>query len=250
MDSDTRSALITGASSGIGLAVATALREEGFALTAVGRDPAKLDRAVTQLTQTPGPQVNAIAGSLADEAFLDDVVSRHRTTFGSLDVLVNNAGVAGYRAVDEITAAFLDEQLAVNLRAVILLTVKSMPLLKHAVSLRGTAQVINTASNAGKRGEARLTSYSATKGGVVAFTEGLHDELAANGIRATAICPGAVDTPMAAGYGIPAEEMIAPRDVAEVVRMTTRLSPACVVPEVVLLRPVEWLQTYPGSEVG
>lgn len=237
MQTQRRSAIVTGASSGIGLAVAHVLREEGFALTLVGRDPAKLDRAVASLAG--GAPVQAVAGSLADESFLDRIVETHQTAFGALDLLVNNAGVSGHRAVEDITADFLDEQWAVNLRAPILLTAKALPLLRKA----GSAQVINTASNAGKRGEATLASYSATKAGVVGFTEALHDELATAGIRATVICPGVVDTPMAQGYGIPAAKMIAPADVAEVVRMTTRLSPACIVPEVVLLRPTEWLQT-------
>jgi short-subunit dehydrogenase len=117
-----------------------------------------------------------------------------------------------------------------------------MPLLRKAIELRGTAQVVNTASNAGKRGEASLATYSATKAAVVGFTEALHDELAGEGIKATAICPGLVDTPMAdpyreGGAGV----MITPRDVAETVRLTTRLSKACIIPEIILLRPTEWI---------
>ncbi|CAN5387672.1 SDR family oxidoreductase [soil metagenome] len=243
VDTSSRSGIVTGASSGIGVAVAAALREEGFALTVVGRDPAKLGRVAAELAAQPGPPVQALAGSLADEAFLDHIVDQHSATFGALDILVNNAGISGHRNVEDITAEFLDQQLAVNLRAVILLTAKSLPLLKDAVVQRNSAQVVNTSSNAGRRGEATLASYSATKAGVVGFTEALHDELAVAGIRATAICPGVVDTPMAQGYGIAADEMIAPADVAEVVRMTTRLSAACIVPEIVLLRPSEWLQT-------
>ena len=158
--------------------------------------------------------------------------------------MVNNAGVSGHRLVGDITAEFLDHQLAVNIRAVVLLTDKALPLLKASVRQRGCAQVVNTASNAGKRGEATLSSYSATKAAVVGFTEALHDELAPSGIKATAICPGLVDTPMADGYRdeIAASTMITPSDVAEVVAMTTRLSAACIIPEVVLLRPTEWLQ--------
>ena len=117
-----------------------------------------------------------------------------------------------------------------------------MPLLRKAIELRGTAQVVNTASNAGKRGEAMLATYSATKAAVVGFTEALHDELAGEGIKATAICPGLVDTPMADPYRDGgATEMISPQDVAETVRLTTRLSKACIIPEVILLRPTEWI---------
>ncbi|MEH3143737.1 MAG: SDR family NAD(P)-dependent oxidoreductase [Mycobacterium kyogaense] len=227
-----RSALVTGASSGIGAAIATALHDEGFALTLVGRDPAKLDAVAASIG---GSAVHTIAGSLTEESFLDEVVAFHAERHGSLDLLVNNAGIAGNRAVADITADFLDAQLAVNVRAVVLLTSKCHPLLKEAVRQRGSAQIVNTASNAGKRGEATLSSYSATKAAVVGFTEALHDELATSGIKATAICPGLVDTPMADAYrgAIEASTMIAPRDVAEVVRMTTRLSAACILPEVV-----------------
>ncbi|MDG4663964.1 SDR family oxidoreductase [Mycobacterium sp. 236(2023)] len=244
MTNKPRSAIVTGASSGIGLAIAQVLREEGFALTLVSRSPGKLDVAAESLRAQPGPEVSTVAGSLADEGFLDQIVDAHTEALGSLDLLVNNAGVAGNSTVADITAELLDAQLAVNVRAVVLLTSKCLPLLKEAVQERGSAQVVNTASNAGKRGEATLSSYSATKFAVVGFTEALHDELATSGIKATALCPGLVDTPMADAYRdqIAAPAMISPRDVAEVVRMTTRLSTACIVPEVVLLRPTEWLQ--------
>lgn len=235
-----RSAIVTGASGGIGSAIAGMLREEGFALTLVGRDPAKL----AAVASASGPPVHTVSGSLADEAFLDRIVDEHAERYGALDLLVNNAGVAGNREVGEITAEFLDEQLTVNVRAVILLTAKSLPLLKDAVRQRQSAQVVNIASNAGKRGEATLASYSATKFAVVGFTESLHDELSTAGIKATAICPGLVDTPMADDYRdtVDPGEMIAPSDIAEAIRMTIRVSRSCVVPEIVLLRPIEWRQ--------
>lgn len=243
-----RNAIVTGASGGIGSAIAAMLHEEGFALTLVGRDPDKLAAVAAAVSETPGQPVHYLAGSLAEEAFLDRIVEEHGGRHGWLDLLVNNAGVAGNRAVGDITAEFLDEQLAVNVRAVILLTSKSLPLLKEAVHQHKSAQVVNIASNAGKRGEATLSSYSATKFAVVGFTESLHDELSTAGIKATAICPGLVDTRMADDYrdSVRSDEMIAPGDVAEVIRMTTRVSRSCVVPEVVLLRPIEWLQP-PGA---
>lgn len=224
------------------------LHEEGFALTLVGRDQGKLAAVAAVLAEDGSPQVSVLAGSLADEAFLDTVVGEHTARHGALDLLVNNAGVAGDRPVDQITADFLDEQLAVNVRAVILLTSKAMPLLKASVQQRKSAQVVNIASNAGKRGEAGLSSYSATKFAVVGFTESLHDELSTAGIKATAICPGLVDTPMADSYRdtVSPAEMIAPTDIAEAIRMTIRVSRSCVVPEIVLLRPIEWLQP-PGA---
>ncbi len=242
MTNEPRSAIVTGASGGIGLAVTSALREEGFAVTIVARNPEKLTATAESVRAQPGPEVRTMAGSVADEGFLDAIAEEHRRAFGSLDLLVNNAGIAGNSAVGDITAELLDAQLAVNVRAVVLLTSKCLPLLKEAVRIRGSAQVVNTASNAGKRGEATLSTYSATKFAVVGFTQALHDELSMSGIKATALCPGLVDTAMADAYRdqIDASTMISPRDVAEVVRMTTRLSTACIVPEVVLLRPTEW----------
>jgi NAD(P)-dependent dehydrogenase (short-subunit alcohol dehydrogenase family) len=235
MTTEQRSAIVTGASGGIGRAISEMLHEEGFAVTVVGRDPDKL-RALE------APDVHWLAGSLAEESFLDDVVASHAARFGALDLLVNNAGVGGARAVGELTAEFVDAQFAVNTRAVILLTNKCLPLLRRAVGKRGSAQVVNTSSNAGKRGEALLAAYSASKAAVVGFTEALHDELAGEGIKATAICPGLTDTPMAdeARDG-GATDMITPQDVAETVRMTTRLSRACIIPEIILLRPNEWV---------
>jgi NAD(P)-dependent dehydrogenase (short-subunit alcohol dehydrogenase family) len=242
MSRELRSAIVTGASGGIGRAIAEVLREEGFAVTMVGRDPDKLRAAAEGMAVADGPDVTCVHGSLTDESFLDEVVTSHSARFGSLDILVNNAGVSGHRRMGDHTAAFVDAQFAVNIRAVILLTDKCLPLLRSAVGQRGTAQVVNTASNAGKRGEATLASYSATKAAVVGFTEALHDELAGEGIKATAICPGLVDTPMADQYREGgAGEMITPRDVAETVRLTTRLSRACIIPEIVLLRPTEWI---------
>lgn len=235
-----RSAIVTGASGGIGRAICEMLREEGFAVTMLGRDADKLAAIADELGAGPG--IAWAAGSVADDDYLDEVVAAHTATHGALDILVNNAGVSGHRRVGELDAELVDDQLAVNLRAVIMLTNKCLPLLRAAVAERGSAQIVNTASNAGKRGEATLASYSATKAGVVGFTEALHDELAGEGIKATAICPGAVDTPMAAEYRSGgAVEMISPRDVAETVRLTTRLSRACIIGEIVLLRPTEWI---------
>ncbi|RDH80432.1 SDR family NAD(P)-dependent oxidoreductase [Mycolicibacterium moriokaense] len=255
MSSQQRSAVVTGASSGIGRAITRALREEGFAVTMVGRDPAKLAAAAEADEGDAGEGLapaTVMAGSVADEGFLDEIVEFHSGTHGALDLLVNSAGIAGNRAVGDITADFLDAQLAVNTRAVVLLTAKCLPLLKSAVALRNSAQVVNIASNAGKRGEATLSSYSATKAAVIGFTEALHDELATSGIKATAVCPGLVDTPMADAYrgAIAASTMISPADVAEVVRMTTRLSTVCIVPEIVLLRPTEWLQPEEVRSLG
>jgi len=101
--------------------------------------------------------------------------------------------------------------------------------------------VVNTASVAGKSGQAWLAVYSATKFGVVGYTQAMNKELAADGVKSTALCPAFVDTAMTdfVKGSVAAEEMIRPEDLAETVRMLLRLSPACVIPEVIFQRPGE-----------
>jgi NAD(P)-dependent dehydrogenase (short-subunit alcohol dehydrogenase family) len=233
-----RAAIVTGASSGIGLAIAEMLGEEGYALTVAARRPEKLEQAVEGL-RDKGYAVESVAGPLGDEAGVQAVVAAHRERYGRLDVLVNNAGVGIGAAVGEIETKKLDLQLGVNLRSIILFYRESVDLLRAAALEHGTAQVVNTASIAGKRGEAWLSVYSATKGAVISFTEAMHKELSGEGIKSTALCPGFVDTPMTdfVKGQVPATDMITPRDIGEAVRLLLRVSPACIIPEIQFIRP-------------
>src|SRR4051794_18250440 len=233
-----RAAIVTGASSGIGLAIAEVLGEEGYALTVAARRPEKLEQAAQGL-RDKGFTVEHVAGALGDETGVKAVVAAHRERYGRLDVLVNNAGVGIGAPVAEIETKKLDLQLGVNLRSIILFYRETVDLLRAAAKENGTALVVNTASIAGKRGQPWLSVYSATKGAVVNFTEAMHKELSGEGIKSTALCPGFVDTPMTdfVKGTVPAEDMITPADIGEAVRMLLRLSPACIVPEIQFLRP-------------
>jgi NAD(P)-dependent dehydrogenase (short-subunit alcohol dehydrogenase family) len=235
-----RAAIVTGASSGIGLAIAEMLGEEGFGLTVAARRPEKLEQAAAGL-RDKGYEVEVVAGALGDEDGVKAVVDAHRARFGRLDVLVNNAGVGIGAAVADIETKRLDMQLDVNLRSLILFYREAVGLLRAAAKENGTAQVVNTASIAGKRGQAWLSVYSATKGAVVNFTEAMHKELSPEGIKSTALCPGWVDTPMTefVKESVPAEEMITPRDIAEAVRLLLKVSPACIIPEIQFIRAGE-----------
>src|SRR4051794_18441912 len=215
-----RAAIVTGASSGIGLAIAGVLAEEGYALTVAARRPEKLDAAAEGLLGQ-GFEVEVVSGNLADEAVVQDVVARHRERFGRLDVLVNNAGVGAGAAVGELQTKHVDLQIALNLRSPILFYREAAALLRAAAAEHRNALVVNTASISGKRGEAWLSVYSATKHGVVGFTEAMNKELGGEGIKSTALCPAFVDTPMTEFVKgqVPAEKMIRPEDVAEAVRM-------------------------------
>jgi NAD(P)-dependent dehydrogenase (short-subunit alcohol dehydrogenase family) len=234
---DVPAALVTGASSGIGLEIARMLLQEGHRVTLVARRPDKLQRAAAELAGE-GYEPATIAVDVADDKGIAAAIAEHRGRFGRLDVLVNNAGV-GYAAdIADYPTKHLDMQIAVNLRATIVLYRESIELLRAAAAERGTALVVNVASIAGKSPEPALSVYSATKFGIVGFTQAMNKDLAGEGIRSCAICPGWVETPMTEFIRdrVPAEQMLRPQDVAEAVRFLLRVSPACVVPEIVLGR--------------
>src|SRR3954447_4929247 len=126
-----RAAIVTGASSGIGLAIAEMLGEEGYGLTVAARRPEKLEAAAERLRQK-GYEVQAVAGPLGDEEGVKAVVEAHRTRFGRLDVLVNNAGVGIGAPVAEIETKKLDIQVVLNLRSIILFYRECADLLRAA----------------------------------------------------------------------------------------------------------------------
>jgi NAD(P)-dependent dehydrogenase (short-subunit alcohol dehydrogenase family) len=234
-----RAAIVTGASSGIGLAIARMLGEEGYALTLAARRPEKLREAADGL-RADGFEVHDVAAMLAEEEAVQQVVAAHKDRYGRLDVLVNNAGVGIGATVAEIQTKRLDMQLDVNLRTIMLFYRECVELLRASAQEHGTAQVINTSSISGKRGQAWLSVYSATKAGVVGWTEAMNKELAPEGIKSCALCPAFVDTPMtdfAKANGVEADKMIRPEDIAESVRMLLKLSPACLIPEIIFERP-------------
>ncbi len=233
-----RAAIVTGASSGIGLAIARLLGEEGYAVTMASRQPDKLDAARAQLADA-GFEVQAVAGNLSDEDAIKHVVAAHRDAYGRLDVLVNNAGVGAGQLLGEIQTKRIDLQLSVNLRQIILFYRESLELLKAAGAEHRNAMVINTSSISGKRGEPWLSVYSAAKHGVVGWTQSMNKELASLGIKSTALCPAFVDTPMTdfvKGH-LDANAMIRVEDIAESVRFLLRTSPGCVVPEIMFELP-------------
>src|SRR5579862_2794307 len=220
-----RAALVTGGSSGIGLAIARMLREEGFELTLVSRRPEKVEAAAAELGAV------AIAANMADADDCARAVAEHGERFGRLDVLVNSVGVGVGGRIEDLPVKQLDLQLDVNLRGLFLVTQAAIPLLRDA---RGW--IVNLASIAGTVPTPGLATYGATKAAVISLTRSLNGELDGAGVRAIAICPGFVDTPMAEWSGIPSEEMIRPEDCAEVVRMALRLSPYARIPQVVIER--------------
>jgi NAD(P)-dependent dehydrogenase (short-subunit alcohol dehydrogenase family) len=222
------SALVTGGSSGIGLAIARMLRGEGYGLTLAARTVERLESAAAELDAAP------IALDVRDEDACAALVAAHLERHGGLDVLVNSAGVGIAGRIGDMSAKQFDLQQAVNLRGAFLVTREALPALREA---RG--YVVNLASIAGTIPTPGLASYGAAKAALIALTRSLDREEAENGVRATALCPGFVDTRMAEWTGIPSDEMIQPEDCAELVRVLLRLSPSARVPVLVIERAGE-----------
>ena len=220
-----RTALVTGGSSGIGLAIARMLRDEGYDLTLASRTQEKVEAAAGEL----GAQ--AVAANMAGEEDCIRVVAEHRDRFGGLDVLVNSAGIGIAGTAESLQTKHIDLQLGVNLRGLLLVTREALPLLKAS---RGW--IVNLASIAGTEPTPGLLVYGATKAAVIAATRTMNAELDSDGVRAIALCPGFVDTPMAQWSGLEGGEMIQPEDCAEVVRMCLRLSPRARIPSVIVER--------------
>lgn len=231
-----RAALVTGATGGIGAAIAAGLAADGHNITITGRRADRLDELATELRQH-GHQVKTVGANLTDDDEIARVADEHRAAFGRLDVLVNSAG-GGIMAPLEVTKTrHVDLQVNLNLRSLILMFQACLPELQAAAADAGQANVVNVSSAAGKRGQRGLAVYSAAKHGVVGFTDACNAEYGNAGIRSTVFCPGLVDTPLAAAYDVPPEDMIKTDDLVEAVRFVVRLSPQCLVPEISFLQP-------------
>jgi short-subunit dehydrogenase len=233
-----RAAIVTGASRGIGFALARTLAEEGYALTLAARRPDTLEAAEEKL-RAAGHEVTSVAVDMSAEDAVSTVLDRHREAYGRLDVLVNNAGVGIGAAAGEHQTKYIDMQLQVNVRAIILFYREAAEMLRAAGAEHRSALVVNLASMAGKSPAPWLSVYSATKAAVVAYTEAMNKELSADGVKSVALCPGFVDTDMTEFVKgqVGAENMISTEDIGLALRFLLHVSPACLVPEIMFQRP-------------
>ncbi len=182
--------LITGGSRGIGYATARAFLVSGARVAIIAQDPARLDAAAAQLRSLG--EVRAHPADVRREADVRAAVAAVLAHYGTVDVLVNNAGVAWTGAFTEQERASIDATIDVNLKGVLYMTHAVLPQMLR----QGRGVVINVASGAGRTGFAGLASYCASKFGVVGFTESLAGEVGTAGVRVYAVCPGAVATDM------------------------------------------------------
>ena len=240
MTAGEKTALVTGASRGIGLGIAHRLARLGYSLTITARDATRLDAVAAGLRSAGGGEVVAIAADMSDEEGVARVLNEHSDRFGVLSALLLNAGVGTAGALSDSSARRLDKTLAVNVRAPFQLIQGALPMLRAGALAdpeRG-AKVIALASITGVYAEAGLSVYGATKSALIALLAALNAEESGNGVTATAIAPGYVDTEMSAWIHdrIPPGEMLAVGDVVEMVDSLLRLSARAVVPSIVMSR--------------
>jgi 3-oxoacyl-[acyl-carrier protein] reductase len=235
-----RSALVTGASRGIGLGIARSLARQGHGLTITARDAAVLESVAADLLSLGAPRVRAVAADLADREAPRQIVDQHAAEFGSMAVLVLNAGVGTAGAIGDYSMKRFDKTVDVNFRAPFDLLQRALPLLRTGARAhpdRGS-KVIALSSLTGVYAEAGLAAYGATKAAMLSLVETLNAEESADGVSGTALAPGYVETDMSAWIQdkIPANTMIRVADIVELVDGVLHLSSRAVVSTVVITR--------------
>ncbi len=235
-----RSAVVTGASRGIGRGIALALAARGWSLTLVARDHERLRLAAAEATNAGAPDVRTVALDLADRDAASAVIASHTETLGSLDAMVLAAGVGSAAPLAGYPVTRYDKQFALNTRAPFLLVSEGLPLLRAAAAARPGkgAKVVALASIGGVQAEPGLSVYGATKAALIALCRGLNAEESVNGVTATAIAPGYVDTDMSTWvHGtVPPEAMIPVDDIVTTALALLDMSSRAVINELVISR--------------
>ncbi|MEO8274601.1 MAG: SDR family oxidoreductase [Thermoanaerobaculia bacterium] len=226
-------AIVTGASSGIGRAIAAELVGAGAHVILAARRAAALDTVATELAQGPGRAI-AVLTDVADESAIERLVARAIGAFGRLDILVNAAGIGGFGLVHKLDAALLDRIWAVNVRGAILAAKHVVPILAG----QGHGAIVNIGSVSSKRGWPQGTPYVASKFALRGFTECLRQEMRDSGVRVVLICPDLTATGFFAASGVALsgrEPLLEAAEVAATVRFALELPPGADVSELDIL---------------
>ena len=227
-----RVAIVTGASRGIGRALADALAEAGMDVALFARSEEALEETAAAV-EAAGGRALAYPIDLSTPAAMVPALATVRKVLGRIDVVVNNAGVYGTRGpAQDAELAMWDTVLDVNLRAMMHLT-------RHALDdiVRSPAgAVVNIASIAGKMTMGNGAAYTTSKHGVVGFSGALFEDLRERGVKVCAICPGFVNTDMVGSRGLDAAKMIQPEDIARTVLFVLNF-PTTGCPTEIVLRP-------------
>ena len=207
-------ALITGASRGIGRAIATALAKEGVHVILTARDNQLLTQLAEEINSSGG-QATALAADLQDESAIESLAATIQSRCNRLDILINNAGTSFNGPLEKTSTAQWDHCMAVNARAAFILTRQTLPLLEQA----RPGFIINISSVVGFKGYAQQIAYSASKHALRGMTIALAEELRGRDIRVHVICPGGVATEMVQQMrpDINMDELITPEEIADCV---------------------------------
>jgi 3-oxoacyl-[acyl-carrier protein] reductase len=236
-----RTALVTGAASGIGAAIALAFAEAGAGLCLVDRSATEQLDAVRRQCADLGSPVVAVRADVAVETDVARMFTEARAALGAVDTVVNNAGILTECSVAEMPTALFDEMIMVNLRSVFLCCREAVPPMISS----GFGRVINIASQVGQRGGAGMAHYAAAKAGVIGFTRSLARELGATGVTANCIAPGPVNTPLG---GTLSQEWT--RSLHAGLPLQRSGEPFEVAPTAVLLASVPGGNLYTGQTLG
>lgn len=187
----TKTAMVTGAARGIGLSVATRLRQEGYAVVLLDNNASELQRAADSLGDSE--QLMNLVCDVSDPAAVTDAVAQVEQRFGSIDALVNNAGIADFKPVTETSFADWSDILATNLNGPFLCSQACLP----GMLSQGAGAIVNITSISGLRASTLRTAYGTSKAALAHLTKQFAAELGHSGIRVNAVAPGPIDTAMA-----------------------------------------------------
>lgn len=203
-------AVVTGAGSGIGEAIATLLHEEGVKVILAGRNKDKLQNVANQLAQD---SVKVVPTDVTKKEEVDELIKIAQQTFGGLDIVINSAGQMLSSKITDYQVDEWDSMIDVNIKGTLYTAQAALPTMLE----QSSGHLINIASISGFEVTKSSTIYSATKAAVHTITQGLEKELAKTGVKVTSISPGMVDTAITAAYNSTDRKKLEPQDIAEAV---------------------------------
>ncbi|HDY9867700.1 TPA: SDR family oxidoreductase [Staphylococcus aureus] len=203
-------AVVTGAGSGIGEAIATLLHEEGAKVVLAGRNKEKLQNVANQLSQD---SVKVVPTDVTNKEEVDELIKIAQQTFGGLDIVINSAGQMLSSKITDYQVDEWDSMIYVNIKGTLYTAQAALPTMLE----QSSGHLINIASISGFEVTKSSTIYSATKAAVHTITQGLEKELAKTGVKVTSISPGMVDTAITAAYNPTDRKKLEPQDIAEAV---------------------------------
>lgn len=223
-------AVVTGAGSGIGEAIATLLHEEGAKVVLAGRNKEKLQNVANQLSQD---SVKVVPTDVTNKEEVDELIKIAQQTFGGLDIVINSAGQMLSSKITDYQVDEWDSMIDVNIKGTLYTAQAALPTMLE----QSSGHLINIASISGFEVTKSSTIYSATKAAVHTITQGLEKELAKTGVKVTSISPGMVDTAITAAYNPTDHKKLEPQDIAEAV-LYTLTQPKHVNVNEITVRPV------------